>query len=118
MNICRVCLDRHITTQLESRGVAACESLSCPSPGCGHNYAHDEVRTLVSPETFARYDKLKLLSNLSTQPDFRWCLREGCGFGQIYQILDKLGNGPLDRRRNHVECEECSFDMCFQYQMP
>ncbi|KAM7198876.1 hypothetical protein V8F20_005943 [Naviculisporaceae sp. PSN 640] len=118
LNICWACLAQHVRTQLDSRGIDACESLGCPSPGCGHRYTHEEVRMLVPPDVFARYDKLNLLKALSAEPDFRWCLREGCENGQIHQILDRLGDGPLDRRRNHVECEECQFQMCFTHQIP
>ncbi|KAM7224098.1 hypothetical protein V8F06_000571 [Rhypophila decipiens] len=118
LDICRSCLSQHIKAHLDCRGIAGCESLTCPTPGCGHHFTHQEVRLLADPEVFARYDKLKLLSVLSADPDFRWCLREGCEMGQIYQILDQRGDGPFDRRRNHVECEECSFEMCFGHQIP
>lgn len=118
LNVCRACLGQHITTQLDTRGIDACQSLSCPSLGCEHEYTHEEVRMLVPPHVFARYDRLKLLKALSTEPDFRWCLREGCGNGQIHQILDQLGDGPLDRRRNHIQCDKCRFDMCFKHQIP
>ncbi|KAK3316225.1 hypothetical protein B0H66DRAFT_560739 [Apodospora peruviana] len=118
LDICRTCLGRHLATQLDTRGRAACESLGCPTPGCGHIYTHDEIRLLAPAETFAMYDKLRLLSHLATLPNFRWCLREGCEMGQIHEIPDQMGDGPLDCRRNCVQCDVCGFDMCFRHQVP
>ncbi|KAK0711771.1 hypothetical protein B0H67DRAFT_492605 [Lasiosphaeris hirsuta] len=122
LDICRACLSRHLEAQLESRGRAVSESLTCPSLGCGHLYTHSELRIVASPETFARYDKLRLLSHLATLPDFRWCLREGCGSGQVYAFpASRLPSFPADmqlRQRNRVLCEACGFAMCFAHQTP
>lgn len=64
-------------------------------------------RTLTTP----RYDKYLHLDALSRLPNFRWCLRQGCSNGQLYDDDD----GPLDP---HTYCEECSFEMCFVHSMP
>jgi hypothetical protein len=117
LDICHTCLAQHIATQLESRGRAGSEQLTCPSPGCGHAYSHDEIRMLASPETFAQYDKLRLLGHLATLPNFRWCLREGCQMGQVYDF-SAMHNFPGTRQRSRIVCDACGFEMCFYHQMP
>jgi len=46
---------------------------------------------------------------LSADPNFRWCLREGCENGQLYEeeMIDP-----------QITCEACSFQMCFKHQTP
>jgi len=122
LDICRNCLSHHIESQLESRGRGGVESLACPRLRCSHIYTHEEVRKILNPEAFARYDKLRLLSSLATLPNFRWCLREGCEFGQEHDFpTPALPSFPADlnlSQQNRVVCDECGFAMCFTHQTP
>ena len=115
-DICRKCIATHIDTQLESLGRAGCDRIACPAADCGHVYTDGELRLLAAPEGFARYDRYRLLNHLATLPNFRWCLREGCESGQIYDMAD----GPLAwggaAERSRVSCDACGFDMCFAHQ--
>jgi hypothetical protein len=56
-----------------------------------------------------RYEKFLLQNFLSKEPNFRWCLRQGCGNGQIYQTSP---------RNPKISCEVCGFEMCFKHQVP
>jgi len=47
---------------------------------------------------------------LSAEANFRWCLREGCPSGQLYEQTEYLDP--------HIVCEECAFEMCFTHQRP
>ncbi|KAL8306112.1 hypothetical protein RB600_008815 [Gaeumannomyces tritici] len=112
LDVCRGCLARHVSAQLDSRGRDAAGRLACPALGCGHVYSHDEVRSLLLPnvlsttpdegeggggeELFARYDRLCLLNHLSDIPGFMWCLREGCDNGQIHDVAPLDGDGDDD----------------------
>jgi len=125
LDICRSCLAHHVEAQLETLGLAISGSLglTCPSLGCSHLYTDSELRIITSPETFARYDKLRLLSYLSNLADFRWCLGEGCHSGQVYDfsVAATLPSFATDLplgRRNRVVCDECGFAMCFAHQTP
>lgn len=117
LDICRSCLGQYLSAQLELRGRAGLESLSCPVPGCGHVYLPEELRMLMSHESFSRYDKLRLLSHLATLPEFRWCLREGCQMGQVYDF-SSMDNFPTAHQRGRVFCDACNFEMCFFHQTP
>lgn len=115
LDICRTCLSRHLDALLESQGRSGSDALTCPSPGCGHAYSNEELRALASPETFAKYDKLRLLGHLATLPDFRWCLRQGCNNGQVY---DFSANRNVLGTYYRVFCDACGFSMCFRHQVP
>jgi len=115
LDICRTCLSRHLDALLESQGRSGSDALTCPSPGCGHAYSNEELQVLASPETFAKYDKLRLLGHLATLPDFRWCLRQGCNNGQVYDFT-ALRNALGTHYR--VYCDACGFSMCFRHQVP
>jgi len=57
--------------------------------------------------TRSRYDRYRLLKQLSGEEGFMWCLRPGCQNGQIYDPDDEM-----------VICAECSFEMCFRHRGP
>ncbi|KAK0708271.1 hypothetical protein B0H67DRAFT_648357 [Lasiosphaeris hirsuta] len=119
LNICRPCLARHLTTQLESRGRASLDVLACPTPGCSHVYSPNELRILMPPATYAKYDQLRLFGHLATLPDFRWCLRPGCGMGQVHYFPPMPnfgGDAATIPQRSRVVCDACGFAMCFRHQ--
>jgi hypothetical protein len=127
LDICRGCIACHLASKLDELGSAGCDRLVCPTVDCGHTYSYAEVKALASPETFARYDKYRLLGHLATLPNFRWCLREGCHSGQIYDMPEDpsgriaetiaYANG-LASAHNQIRCDDCSFLMCFRHQVP
>ncbi|KAJ9151297.1 RBR-type E3 ubiquitin transferase [Pleurostoma richardsiae] len=134
LDACRGCLARHLEASLEALGRAGCDRLSCPSPGCGHVYTHAQLAALATSETFARYDRFRLLSVLAALPNFRWCLREGCGSGQIYDGVPSAAPQPQPQpppfgllaaqlagasgSAGRVACDACGFEMCFAHQTP
>jgi len=54
-----------------------------------------------------RYDRFRLLAALAVDENFRWCLREGCQSGEIYEAGD-----------TDIICSVCEFRMCFSHQVP
>lgn len=72
-----------------------------------------------------RYDKYLLMNQISGEENFRWCLRDGCENGQLYEngLLhdddDPFGldgvEAPFEPR---IICRECDFAMCFTHQTP
>ena len=55
-----------------------------------------------------RFDILTLRRTLESDRDFRWCLRSGCGSGQI-QLNP---SDPL------MVCQVCKYWMCFEHRVP
>src|SRR5436190_16590038 len=63
------------------------------------------LRLLRTNSVFSRVDHYKLLNHISTEPNFRWCLREGCPNGELYEVDDP-----------HIMCTACGYEMCFLHQ--
>jgi hypothetical protein len=80
LDVCKLCVDKHIKAQLESKGDV---EIYCPSAGCGKEIQHKDVKRVASKQVFERYDTLMLRQTLSKLPEFRWCKNSGCGSGQI-----------------------------------
>ncbi|KAK3692301.1 hypothetical protein B0T22DRAFT_435600 [Podospora appendiculata] len=125
LNVCRSCLARHIAARLELGGHAAVPR--CIMPSCLHVYDRSDLLIFASPETAALHDRWKQLSRLGSNPDFRWCLRPGCGSGEIHvrESTNLPSSSEADdpsrhrnRNRNRVTCRECGFAMCFQHRTP
>lgn len=117
--ICRTCLTKYVMTRVESEGHSVVENINCPTPGCQHKYNHDEIHRIASPETFSLYDRYTVLNSISSQPNFRWCLREGCTAGSLYDDPSTVPTSDSDSvDANCIECSECNFTMCFTCQSP
>ncbi|KAM0818211.1 putative RING-type domain-containing protein [Seiridium cardinale] len=118
-DICRSCLAQYVTTQVESQGHSVVENVTCPTPDCQHKFTHAEVRSIATPETFSLYDRYTVLNSISSQPNFRWCLREGCIAGSLYDdpsTVSTVDSNGVDT--NCIECSECNFTMCYSCQSP
>ncbi|KAG4273369.1 hypothetical protein FPRO04_09733 [Fusarium proliferatum] len=107
VDFCMECLENYIEAQLDQHGRAGCHLLTCPSSDCGRRLEYDEVKIYARQETFSKYDEYLKLEALSNLPSFRWCLGENCSYGQIHDLIES----------NHVSCEECGYEMCFQHQV-
>ncbi|KAH8681778.1 hypothetical protein BX600DRAFT_447295 [Xylariales sp. PMI_506] len=120
-NICRDCLAKYIATQLETQGHGAVDNISCPELDCGRKYTHGEIQSLASPESFALYDRYIVLRSISSLPNFRWCLREGCVSGGLYdspEVSPSPIECPSTVDNNCIVCSECGFTMCYSCQSP
>jgi hypothetical protein len=117
-DICRNCLGTYITAQLETQGHSAVDNISCPTPSCNHKFTHGEVRHLATPESFAVYDRYTVLNSVSSLPNFRWCLREDCTAGGLYDDPSSVPASSHSVNVNCIECSECNFTMCYTCQSP
>ncbi len=79
--ICKSCVDKHISTQLDNKGDIEIE---CPFNNCKEKLEYHDVKKQANKEVFERYDILSLRQTLRKMPEFRWCKNSGCGSGQIH----------------------------------
>ncbi|KAF5981890.1 e3 ubiquitin ligase ARI7 [Fusarium coicis] len=107
VDFCTVCLESYIEAQLDRHGRPGCHLLTCPSFDCDRRLEYDEVKLYARQETFSKYDEYLKLEALRNLPSFRWCLADNCSYGQIHDLIES----------NHVSCEECGYEMCFQHQV-
>ncbi|KAI0127143.1 hypothetical protein BJ170DRAFT_624431 [Xylariales sp. AK1849] len=117
LDICRGCLAQHITTQLEMQGHSVVDNINCPALDCDHKLGHAEIRHLATPESFSIYDRYTVMNSISSLPNFRWCLREDCISGGLYDVPSSPSMPPLGDA-SCIECSECSFAMCYTCQSP
>jgi hypothetical protein len=65
-----------------------------------------DVREAASEEIFAAYDKLTMRNAVSDLEEFAWCLRPGCG------------NGQLNVENNHyMICQACGYRQCLHHKI-
>ncbi|KAF2455903.1 hypothetical protein BDY21DRAFT_288967 [Lineolata rhizophorae] len=102
-NTCRACLSQWLSSELELKGW---DRLTCPD--CGESLDYNSVKKHAFQETFQRYDQLSTRAALSTIPNFHWCLKPGCGSGQIHEDSE----GPL------FLCTTCQSRFCIVHNEP
>ncbi|KAJ8107199.1 hypothetical protein OPT61_g9031 [Boeremia exigua] len=105
-DVCKACLLQWLEAQLES---TTWEQMQCPSDGCGQILTHSDVRKYASEELFTRYDELSMRAFLSADPNFRYCLAEGCNSGQIHDA---------EAENNIFRCNACGFRVCTVHDVP
>ncbi|CAB4464665.1 hypothetical protein RhiirA5_452829 [Rhizophagus irregularis] len=106
LDVCKLCVDKHIQAQLESKGNI---EICCPSSGCKKELQHRDIKRIASKQAFERYDKLMLTQTLSKLPEFRWCKNSRCGAGQINFEGDA---SPI------MTCESCGQKYCYTHDVP
>ncbi|KAI0449152.1 hypothetical protein F5B21DRAFT_63651 [Xylaria acuta] len=124
LDICRTCMGTYIQTQVNSRGRGAVNNIKCPSLKCRHTLTLEEIRGLAPVDTFRTYNDYLTLRTLSEYPDFRWCLRPGCGSGGFH---GGRAGAPIEPALNPpvtpcplvcITCPDCELAMCYHCQVP
>ena len=95
---CKACVSGYFESQL---GEGAATSLFCPEPSCRTAATPPEVRQLLPPGLYERYERQLLQASLDEMKDVVWCPR--CQYPALLQEGD---NGRL------ALCGECGFSFC------
>eukprot|EP01112_Ceratiomyxa_fruticulosa_P018754 TRINITY_DN6046_c0_g1_i1.p1 TRINITY_DN6046_c0_g1~~TRINITY_DN6046_c0_g1_i1.p1 ORF type:complete len:581 (+),score=135.14 TRINITY_DN6046_c0_g1_i1:247-1989(+) len=98
---CFDCLRGHFRTQVTE---GATRTIRCPNPTCKHIVTYHEVRHVLDPETFSKYEDFLLRAVLGDDPNSRWCPRPNCGNAMIGSPLNPMIVCPSDK---------CRFAFCF-----
>ncbi|GBB83223.1 hypothetical protein RclHR1_00100027 [Rhizophagus clarus] len=104
-NICKLCVKRHIKSQLDSRFDV---EINCPFNGCNKKFNTDDIKN-ISEELSERISALALRQTLSMMPEFRWCKNPKCNSGQIHL---EGANAPI------MTCRDCGQKSCFTHDIP
>ncbi|KAK3696422.1 hypothetical protein LTR37_017993 [Vermiconidia calcicola] len=99
---CIECLQSWMASEFETKG---CEGIKCPE--CSQTLGHSDVQRAASAETFEAYDRLAMRNALGSLDDFAWCLKAGCGSGQL-----NIGND------NYMDCASCGYKQCLMHKVP
>eukprot|EP00744_Colponema_vietnamica_P001746 GILI01002857.1.p1 GENE.GILI01002857.1~~GILI01002857.1.p1 ORF type:complete len:561 (+),score=74.53 GILI01002857.1:70-1683(+) len=101
-HFCRPCLTQYLQVNIESGSV---NQLLCPEPKCKHAIIPPEIRELVTPEHFTRYDELLLARSLDSMSDVVWCPRTECQYPVI--VEGRMGI-----------CSTCCLTFCVKCRKP
>ena len=95
---CTECISEYFKVQIESGSVKA---LNCPETKCESQALPSQVKNLVSPDLFAKYDKYLLQSGLDEMSDIVYCPRPSCQSPVILEQDTTMG-----------VCQVCRFAFC------
>ena len=95
---CTECISEYFKVQIESGSVKA---LNCPETKCESQALPSQVKNLVSPDLFAKYDKYLLQSSLDEMSDIVYCPRPSCQSPVILEQDTTMG-----------VCQVCRFAFC------
>jgi hypothetical protein len=101
---CNSCLSDYITFRVQEAQV---NKMPCPGHECGIDLQEDEIKQLISPLNFEKYQVFKRNSELNNNPFLRWCPLPDCtGYD--------LGSVKKDR----LTCSICSHQFCYYCTAP
>lgn len=86
--------------------VSEAQDPRCPDQQCDQKLSFADVQFYATKATFDEYDRRMAFQALVGIPEFRWCLRSGCGYGQIH---DRGDEEPI------VICKACSTKTCYRH---
>lgn len=75
--------------------------VTCMEPGCSTEILESEVKRLIGPERFERYDELLLKRYLNSEKDITTCARRSCEKPVIADVTSTIAT-----------CAECNFSFC------
>lgn len=97
-NICTACLAEQLASESGTHKCAECTAVMTIS----------DVARLGFKALADEYNHQALLAYVRDVPEFRWCLRSGCGSGQIHEC------GAL---QPIVTCVKCKHKTCYTHQV-
>lgn len=95
---CVDCMRGYFKVQIEDGAVRA---LNCPTEKCESQALPFQVKELVSPELFAKYDRFLLQYSLDGMSDIVYCPRPSCQTAVLLESESSMG-----------VCSSCSFAFC------
>uniref|UniRef100_A0A0L8I875 RBR-type E3 ubiquitin transferase n=2 Tax=Octopus bimaculoides TaxID=37653 RepID=A0A0L8I875_OCTBM len=95
---CKDCMKEYFTINIKDGNI---NGLQCPTDKCESKIHPSQVKSLVDPDVFSRYDYLLLQLGLQTMTDLVYCPRPACGQPVI-----------LDRGCNIGNCPSCNLVFC------
>ncbi|XP_051171593.1 E3 ubiquitin-protein ligase RNF14-like [Leptopilina boulardi] len=95
---CKDCIVGYLEVRIKDGAV---QDISCPEDKCTSEATPGQIKDLVSPELFSKYDSILLSATLSTMSDIVYCPRRHCQY-------------PVSREVNEVfaTCPSCQYAFC------
>ncbi|XP_066600300.1 E3 ubiquitin-protein ligase RNF14-like [Prorops nasuta] len=100
---CKECMTNYLEVRIKDGAVI---NINCPEEKCLSEASHSQIKNLLSPELFARYDSILLNATLNTMTDILYCPRKNCQY-------------PVSQEPNEdmASCPACQFTFCIYCKM-
>jgi E3 ubiquitin-protein ligase RNF14 len=73
---CKNCLKEYFKINIREGNV---ENIKCPDPTCGEKIPEFNIKSVVHPQLFERFDRLLFERSLESMQDVYYCPRKNCG---------------------------------------
>jgi len=97
---CMDCIREYLNSNILSKNV----NIPCPTPKCTSFFQYDQIKYIVDPLVFAKYEEFTFNIFLMKSPNYKWCPNPNCG-NVVY--------GEVDNPRCKCSNINCNFDFCF-----
>ncbi|OXU22387.1 hypothetical protein TSAR_005079 [Trichomalopsis sarcophagae] len=95
---CKECIMGYFESKIKDGTVT---NILCPEEKCKSEATPGQIKDLVSPELFSKYDSILLSATLDTMTDIIYCPRKSCQY-------------PVSREPNEImaNCPVCQYAFC------
>ncbi|XP_034943250.1 E3 ubiquitin-protein ligase RNF14-like [Chelonus insularis] len=98
---CKDCIAGYLEVRIKDGSVM---NICCPEDKCKSEALPGQIKDLVSPELFAKYDSILLTTTLDTMLDIVYCPRRHCQYPVSKEPNEKMASCPAC---NYVFCIYC-----------
>ncbi|KAF7407221.1 hypothetical protein HZH66_001758 [Vespula vulgaris] len=98
---CKNCISDYLEIKIKDGSV---QNISCPEEKCTSEATPGQIKDLVSPEMFAKYDSILLNVTLDTMSDIIYCPRRHCQYPVSRDLNEEMANCPACQ---YVFCVYC-----------
>ncbi|XP_015187398.1 PREDICTED: E3 ubiquitin-protein ligase RNF14-like [Polistes dominula] len=99
---CKSCITGYVEVKIKDGDV---QDISCPEPKCTSEATPGQIKDLVSPELFAKYDSILLNVTLDTMTDIVYCPRRHCQYPVSRDPNEQMANCPVCQYAFCVYCK-------------
>ncbi|XP_014218734.1 E3 ubiquitin-protein ligase RNF14-like [Copidosoma floridanum] len=95
---CKECIKNYFVSKIQEGDV---QDIRCPNEDCSSKASPHQIKDLVEPEFFSKYDTILLNNTLDTMSDIIYCPRKICQY-------------PVSREQNEImaKCPVCEYTFC------
>ncbi|XP_076231468.1 E3 ubiquitin-protein ligase RNF14 [Calliopsis andreniformis] len=99
---CKDCITCYFEVKIKDGSV---QNISCPGEKCTSEATPAQIKDLVSPELFAKYDSILLSTTLDTMTDIVYCPRRNCQYPVSREPNEQMANCPMCQYAFCIYCK-------------
>ncbi|CAK9809698.1 E3 ubiquitin-protein ligase RNF14 [Anthophora quadrimaculata] len=99
---CKDCISDYLEVRIKDGNV---QNIYCPEEKCASEATPTQVKDLLSPELFARYDSILLSVTLDTMGDIVYCPRRTCQYPVSRDPNEPIANCPMCQYAFCIYCK-------------